>query len=74
MVLPQLEKAPWCDLGARIVVMPREVGASDPRLARYSDHVLLLRPDRYVAACIPVSEVEEGAKRVAKMIGGTFVP
>jgi 3-(3-hydroxy-phenyl)propionate hydroxylase len=70
--LPHLQGAPWRDLDVRVVVMPREVGAPDPRLARFSDHVLLLRPDRYVAACIPMGELEQGAKRVAKMIAGTW--
>jgi 3-(3-hydroxy-phenyl)propionate hydroxylase len=73
-VLPHLQGAPWRDLDARIVAMPREVAAPDPRLARFSDHVLLLRPDRYVAACIPVDELEEGTKRMAMMIAETFAP
>src|SRR6185437_949802 len=73
-VLPQPEGGPWRDLDARIVVMPREVGAPDPRLARFSDHVLLLRPDRYVAACIPVDELAKGAEKVTEMIAQTFAP
>lgn len=73
-VLPALQGSPWRKLEARIVVMPREIGAPDPRLARFNDHVILLRPDRYVAACIPVGELAKVAERVAKMMAGTFAP
>jgi 3-(3-hydroxy-phenyl)propionate hydroxylase len=71
-MLPLLDAAPWRDLGARILEMPRQVGAPDPRLARFDDHVLLLRPDRYVAACIPVDELRAGAEEVGEMVAGTF--
>ena len=64
--LAALAGKPWRDLDARIVVMGdapasalppgvdvvREIGPGNPRLARFTDHVILLRPDRYVAACI----------------------
>jgi 3-(3-hydroxy-phenyl)propionate hydroxylase len=73
-VMPSLQAAAWRDLGARIVVMPPEAGAPDPTLARFSDHVLLVRPDRYVAACFAVDEVREGGRKVAEMIAGTLAP
>ena len=38
-------------------------------LARYPDHVLLLRPDHYVAACMPAADITGGAKRVAALVG-----
>jgi 3-(3-hydroxy-phenyl)propionate hydroxylase len=77
-VVPFLQDEPWSDLGARIVAIGEkpvenallliELGAPNPRLARYGDHVILLRPDRYVAACIPVDELQKGAERVHKLI------
>jgi 3-(3-hydroxy-phenyl)propionate hydroxylase len=77
-VVPFLQDKPWSDLGARIVAIGEkpvenallliELGAPNPRLARYGDHVILLRPDRYVAACIPVDELQKGAERVHKLI------
>jgi 3-(3-hydroxy-phenyl)propionate hydroxylase len=82
-VLPALETKPWRDLVPRIVVVGegtfdgaicvRELGAPDPRLARFGDHVILLRPDRYVAACIPARDFAKGADKLAKLIAGTFV-
>jgi 3-(3-hydroxy-phenyl)propionate hydroxylase len=73
-VLPLLDAAPWRDLGAPVLAMPRLVGAPDPRLARFDDHVLLLRPDRYVAACIPADELSAGAEKVGKLVAKTFAP
>jgi 3-(3-hydroxy-phenyl)propionate hydroxylase len=73
-VLPLLDAAPWRDLGAPVLAMPRLVGAPDPRLARFDDHVLLLRPDRYVAACIPADELSAGAEKVGKLVAETFGP
>ncbi|HXD83884.1 MAG TPA: bifunctional 3-(3-hydroxy-phenyl)propionate/3-hydroxycinnamic acid hydroxylase [Rudaea sp.] len=81
--LPLLRAAPWSDLGARIVVfgdgassadvtVVRERGEPSPRLARYRDHVILLRPDRYVAACIAVDDLERVAPAVGKLIAATF--
>jgi len=85
-VLPVLAAGPFDKLDARIVALrpdggevnaPSAVcvldnGALGPRLARYADHVILLRPDRYVAACIKVDELEQGAKAVGELIAGTF--
>ncbi|MDI1343339.1 MAG: monooxygenase, partial [Pseudolabrys sp.] len=74
-VLPLLAGRPWSDLGARVVVLGRDVielGASSPRLARYTDHVILLRPDRYVAACIAVDDAARGGEKVAALIAKTF--
>lgn len=76
-VLPALAGKPWSDLGARIVVMGRDVtelGAPNPRLSRFADHVILLRPDRYVAACIPVEEVARGGEAIAHLIRQTHTP
>jgi 3-(3-hydroxy-phenyl)propionate hydroxylase len=82
--LTVLKGSPWRDLGARVVVMGegvsqdlgvtyvREIGGGNPRLARFSDHVILLRPDRYVAACISIDELGQGGEKVASMMKGTF--
>jgi len=82
-VVPLLQGAPWRDLGAHIVVIVDEAAAPvgvtavrevapNPRLAAYRDHVIVLRPDRYVAACVPVDELEKGGEAVGKLIAATF--
>ena len=80
-IVPKLEQKPWSDLKPRIVVFGEEAveGAIavrevliNPRLAEYLDHVLLLRPDRYVAACIPAKDLEKGAEAVGTLVAGTF--
>ncbi len=80
-VVPLLQSKPWGDLNARIVVMGDHAPAGavaaqelspNPRLAAYNDHVLLIRPDRYVAACVKVDELEKGAAEIQKLIRGTF--
>ncbi len=68
-VLPMLSGDPWRTLDARVVTMP--LAAGGPRLARFNDHVLLLRPDRYVAACMKVDDLALGAEKVARMIAAT---
>jgi 3-(3-hydroxy-phenyl)propionate hydroxylase len=79
-IVPKLLQKPWSDLAPRILVFGDQAieGAialreqsPNPRLA-YSDHVLLLRPDRYVAACIPTGDLEKGARRAANLIAATF--
>jgi 3-(3-hydroxy-phenyl)propionate hydroxylase len=52
-----------------VLTVPRErlVGAN----SRVKDLVLLLRPDRYVAAAFPLAEVEEFAARVARLCAET---
>jgi 3-(3-hydroxy-phenyl)propionate hydroxylase len=74
-VMPALQASPWRDLDATVVVIRpdgsgdvRTLGAADPRLARFCDHLLLLRPDRYVAACMRVDEVAHGADAVRALI------
>jgi 3-(3-hydroxy-phenyl)propionate hydroxylase len=54
------------------VTAVRSLGAADKRLARFSDHVLLLRPDRYVAACVAVDDLDKGAAAVTMLVEGTF--
>jgi 3-(3-hydroxy-phenyl)propionate hydroxylase len=61
---------PWNELGARCLTLPLDVGG--PRLDRFNDHVFLLRPDRYVAACIAVNDLPRGAEAVRKLIADTF--
>lgn len=36
------------------------------------DHVFLLRPDRYVMACMPVDEWHGGSSRIASLVNATF--
>jgi 3-(3-hydroxy-phenyl)propionate hydroxylase len=86
--LPKLRAAPFAALDADIVIMRAEgaafdappgvtivydIGAPSPRLAELSDHIILLRPDRYVAACMKVEELDEGADKIGKMIASTFM-
>ena len=76
-VLPLLRAAPWSTLTDRIVVLGRdatELGVADPRLARFTDHVILLRPDRYVAACMRVNEVRKGGAAITDLIRQTQTP
>ncbi|MGA7973170.1 MAG: bifunctional 3-(3-hydroxy-phenyl)propionate/3-hydroxycinnamic acid hydroxylase [Pseudolabrys sp.] len=54
------------------VTAVRVLGAADERLTRFSDHVLLIRPDRYVAACVRVNDLDNGAEAVTKLVEGTF--
>ena len=69
-VAARLAGAPYDKLKARVVAMPLDAGG--PRLDRFNDHVFLLRPDRYVAACIKVDELDQEAAKVAALIAGTF--
>jgi 3-(3-hydroxy-phenyl)propionate hydroxylase len=73
VALAALAGKPWSDLKARVVVFGRDVTelTPNPRLAPYNDHVILLRPDRYVAACVRVGELAEGGERVAALISAT---
>jgi 3-(3-hydroxy-phenyl)propionate hydroxylase len=82
-VLPRLRMKPWTELDARVVVMGdgnagvgadmvQEIGPPNPRLAAFSDHVFVLRPDRYVAACINVDTLDDDAAKVAKLVAATF--
>lgn len=71
LVTASLQAPSWRELDARVVVL-REAGSPDPRLARYSDHVFLLRPDRYVAACLRIDELAEGSEKVARLVADTL--
>jgi 3-(3-hydroxy-phenyl)propionate hydroxylase len=74
-IVPRLAGRPWSDLATRVVVMG-DGGVTEltpnPRLAPFADHVFLLRPDRYVAACIPVAELDKGVERVRALVAKTF--
>ena len=73
VALAALAGRPWSDLGARVVVFGRDATelTPNPRLARYADHVILLRPDRYVAACVPVDELAGGGEKVRALMRAT---
>jgi 3-(3-hydroxy-phenyl)propionate hydroxylase len=43
-------------------------------LAGYPEHVLLLRPDHYVAACVPVAELRRGAETIGALVGRAWEP
>jgi 3-(3-hydroxy-phenyl)propionate hydroxylase len=85
--LPALNAAPFGGLDAHIVLMRPEggarsappgiavvhdIGPPNPRIAELTDHIILLRPDRYVAACVKVEELEAGADKIGKLIASTF--
>lgn len=80
-----LMASPWRDLGARILVMRPDgrpaapagvtaitaLTAIDEPFSQLTDHVLLLRPDRYVAACFGTDELEAGAGKVRRLVADT---
>lgn len=69
-VLPQ--NATWC-LSPGITTV-REIGHTlNAALAGYPDHLILLRPDHYVAACIPVSEIAHGSDLADALLQKTWV-
>lgn len=55
-VLPR--EAPWCESSASTLVRERDSALSVLR-AKYGEYLLFLRPDHYVAACIPVAEIAQ---------------
>ena len=73
MALTALAAKPWSDIAASILVFGRDVIelTPNPRLAQYNDHVILLRPDRYVAACIKVDELAAGGEKIAALLRAT---
>ncbi len=48
-------EAPWRESSGSTLVRERDHALSTIR-AEYAEHLILLRPDHYVAACIPVTE------------------
>ena len=64
-VLPQ--NAIWCYPPG--VTTVREI---DQALAGYPDHLILLRPDHYVAACIPASDIARGSDLVGALLQKTW--
>lgn len=81
-VVPALQAAPWGDLGASIVALDaddvagaicvRTLAPLDARVDVLGDHVFLLRPDRYVAACVKADALERGGEAVRKLVAETF--
>ena len=51
-------EVPWCGSSGSTVVRERDHALSVLR-AKYTEHLILLRPDHYVAACIPIAEVAQ---------------
>ncbi len=84
IALATLDAPEWDRLGARrIALLPRGAGSPSgpaivqeledvPALAGFDDHMFLLRPDRYVAACLPLAQIKSGAAAVSALIAGTF--
>jgi 3-(3-hydroxy-phenyl)propionate hydroxylase len=83
----KLGAAPFAALDANIAIMRadgaafdappdvtvvHDIGAPSPRLAELSDHVILLRPDRYVAACVKADELEAYVDSLGKLVASTF--
>jgi 3-(3-hydroxy-phenyl)propionate hydroxylase len=73
-VLPALAAGPFSALKARCIVLPLEVGAANPRLAGFNNHAFLLRPDRYVAACIALDNMAVATAAIGKLVASTFTP
>jgi 3-(3-hydroxy-phenyl)propionate hydroxylase len=79
---PRLGQAPWQDLGARIVVANaapaagvtsvHETRQGDATLAAFDGLAVLVRPDRYVAAYAPLSDVQALGEKVRTLIASTF--
>jgi 3-(3-hydroxy-phenyl)propionate hydroxylase len=79
---PRLGQAPWQDLGARIVVANaapaagvtsvHETGQGDATLAAFDGLAVLVRPDRYIAACAPLGDMAALGEKVRTLIASTF--
>ncbi|MBA2284478.1 MAG: bifunctional 3-(3-hydroxy-phenyl)propionate/3-hydroxycinnamic acid hydroxylase [Ktedonobacteraceae bacterium] len=68
-VLPQ--NAPWC-LSPGITVVREIDHTLAAALAGYPDHLILLRPDHYVAACIPAADIARGSDLVGTLLQKTW--
>jgi 3-(3-hydroxy-phenyl)propionate hydroxylase len=64
-VLPQ--DASWC-LSTGITTVREIDHTLSTALTGYPDHLILLRPDHYVAACIPVSDIAHGSDCVGALL------
>ena len=78
-------QAVWQDLQARRLVVSADhpcataplpmLRVNQPLLPevsrRYDDHVLLVRPDRYVAACFPLDTVDTYAEKMVRLCAAT---
>jgi 3-(3-hydroxy-phenyl)propionate hydroxylase len=47
-------------------------GSAGKIFDRLRDHVLFLRPDHYVAACLPLSDLEHGTQAVEALVAATW--
>ncbi len=64
---------PWSDTSEITLVRERDQALLALR-AKYTDSVLLLRPDHYVAACIPVAEIAQGSTLIEALLQQTGRP
>lgn len=87
-LLASLQQPVWEQLGTvRVAVCPPGPAASFPpgvvvvtedddscaaAFAGYPGHVILLRPDHYVAACLPLGAIEQGVRDVARLLEQTW--
>ena len=58
--------------GAQGTTVVDESGALAATLARYDGVALLLRPDHYVAAAIPLADPDASAEQVARLLAATW--
>lgn len=64
---------PWCDSSETTLVRERDRSLATIR-ARYADHLLLLRPDHYVAACIPLTKMTQKSDMLEALLQRMSIP
>jgi len=57
---------------AEFIVAIDEAGSLAKTLAPYAGHLLLLRPDHYVAAALPLAAIEHGAAAIEALLAQTW--
>jgi 3-(3-hydroxy-phenyl)propionate hydroxylase len=64
--------APWCESPGNTLVRERDHSLSALR-AKYIEQLILLRPDHYVAACIPIAEVAQKSDLIVALLQQTSI-
>ena len=55
-----------------VTTVTDDEGVVAAALARLPGHLILLRPDRYVAACVPIRHTERLAEAVTALLDETW--